>query len=388
MSKENHNARLHRRNALKEFLSNYNVMAYFSIERDVLFAKNYEKPYGLASVVFTQFMGLFARLFAYDNKHYFVYKAISNPNKIGYLSRKQYMKFILSQRKGESRDNYLQNHGWMASPYKLLKQAFKENPEKTKWIRQVVGDDEQKLIKFCDYIMQSNTGLEIVEADIDECYAVPLDSGNHAGERFATWSCMRGKKVGGFYKAFGAKGYIVKKNGDSVGRFLVWPLPDGKEYVDRLYIQSRYAEDALAEIDRKWPDAQKYPNFPDTDVKIPMVDPDAASGVYGPYLDSFRNVGRDQIKEGEEIKYYLVRGYNQVFDSTMNTTKGTKRFKKCPHCGRITFSDDPSNNFSEHKWICEKFKPRELKMRKLWTDHKELLKEMEVNKDERIVFEL
>ena len=101
------------------------------------------EPYGIADeVYFGSLTSLVQRLFAYDNKHYYIYKAIDNPNKIGYLSRRWYYILSLNEklwikqgatslRRSKLRVEFLRSHGTMASPTKILKLAFAENPNAT-----------------------------------------------------------------------------------------------------------------------------------------------------------------------------------------------------------------------------------------------------------------
>ena len=166
------------------------------------------EPYGLASIYdFDSSCIAVARLFAYDNKHFYVYKAISNPNKLGYLSRKQYYKCLLLQRQAKKQGKafdvkeYLKTTGTMASPFKLLKQAFKENREATKFLSAWFPLQEDGKLKYENtLIMITNQLLRInlneykfVETSIDECYDLEFgySSFNASGPRHCSSSCMR-----------------------------------------------------------------------------------------------------------------------------------------------------------------------------------------------------
>ena len=84
--------------------------------------------YGIANEVdFRELTPLFERIFAFNNKHFYIYKAISDPNKIGSLSCKQYRKLeslkkiwirngIAGRRFHEMVDNFMSQYGTMASP--------------------------------------------------------------------------------------------------------------------------------------------------------------------------------------------------------------------------------------------------------------------------------
>lgn len=86
-----------RRALINTMKANYGGI--FEIINSICGEQNSIEPYGIASVEdFSISFRTVARLFAYDNKHYYVYKAISNPNKLGYLSRKQYYKGLLLQK--------------------------------------------------------------------------------------------------------------------------------------------------------------------------------------------------------------------------------------------------------------------------------------------------
>ena len=70
-----------RKNLINEMKENYGGV--FEIINSICGEHNSIEPYGIASVEdFGVSFRTVARLFAYDNKHYYVYKAISNPNKL------------------------------------------------------------------------------------------------------------------------------------------------------------------------------------------------------------------------------------------------------------------------------------------------------------------
>lgn len=243
------------------------------------------EPYGLAKREdFGEFTELIAHMFAYDNKHYYVYRAISDSSKIGYLSRKQYYKMKLyielDRRRGAYESDiedfvldYCKETGTMASPFKLFKGALIENP-KMKFLRKFfkVTNEHERTIEnasfaelFIKSLINGCSPLDLVETDdIQQCYDVSLPDGyEFSDKRYCTHSCMERSPVGDFYKSFPVKGVLVKNGQDTVGRFLLWTLPDGKEYVDRLYVRAAHAKTALISIDKKYPQAIKYPYLTD-----------------------------------------------------------------------------------------------------------------------------
>lgn len=360
----------------------------------ILTDKSTEQPYGKANEAdFGESAQAVAKLFAYDNKHFYVYKAISNPNKLGYLSRKQYYKMTLLIKKGGDFDvvQYLKNTGMMASPFKLLKQAFKENAEATKLISRWFPIQEDGKLKYEDIlIMITNQMLrmniddyQFVKAPIDECYAVnfPQDYGS-SGPRYCSHSCMYGHEVQGFYENLPVEGYLVMKNGAKIGRFLYWTLPDGKHYVDRLYVISQYADDVLSKIDHVFKDDYKY-NVTNYKVLSNYFIPfksynNMEPGSTFPYIDSFPYL----FCRGNE--YFLCGsrnnrtsdGYN--FSGCIRTTRVYDKylgFLEYNCCGRRYWVQEPNKSPDTHKLYCEKYVPRKKKDRALLACFRKLMEE-------------
>lgn len=359
----------------------------FEIINSICGEQNSIEPYGIASVEdFGISSRTVARLFAYDNKHYYVYKAISNPNKLGYLSRKQYYKGLLLQKNARKQGKifaakeYLKTTGTMASPFKLLKQAFKENREATKFLSAWFPLQEDGKLKHEDtLIMITNQLLRInlseykfVETPIDECYDLDFgySSFEASGPRHNSSSCMRHHKVGGFYNNLPVIGYMVKKNGENIGRFLYWTLPDGKHYVDKLYVvKGDYAADVLNKIDKDFANDYKY-HVTDAIVLSKYVIPfksyeNMKPGSPFPWIDTFSCL----LKKGND--YYLnicsQDGYKTIDimhdASNANFSKG---FSETTCCHKRYWKTE-SNFYRDkrHKLYCEKYTPRAKKDREL-----------------------
>lgn len=344
------------------------------------------EPYGIASMDdFGTSDRTVARLFAYDNKHFYVYKAISNPNKLGYLSRKQYYKGLLLQKNAKKQGKafdvkeYLKTTGTMASPFKLLKQAFKENKEATKFLsaRFPLQEDgklkyENTLIMITNQLLRINLNeYKFIEAPIDECYDLEfgVSSFNASGPRHCSSSCMRHHKVGGFYNNLPVIGYMVKKDGENIGRFLYWTLPDGKHYVDRLYVIGDYSKDVLEKIDRVFADDYKY-NVTSLDVLLEYIIPfksyeNMKPGGAFPWIDTFSYL----LKRGND--YYLSadrqEGYVTV-DRLHDTSEEnySKGFSETICCHKRYWKTEGSAySGTAHKLYCEKYTPRSKKDRAL-----------------------
>ena len=349
--------------------------------------QNSIEPYGIASVYdFGISFRTVARLFAYDNKHFYVYKAISNPNKLGYLSRKQYYKGLLLQKNAKKQGKifdekeYLKTTGTMASPFKLLKQAFKENREATKFLSAWFPLQEDGKLKHEDtLIMITNQLLRInlseykfVETSIDECYDLDFgySSFEASGPRHNSSSSMRHHKVGGFYNNLPVIGYMVKKNGENIGRFLYWTLPDGKHYVDRLYVvKGDYAADVLNKIDKDFVNDYKY-HVTDENVLSQYVIPfksyeNMKPGSPFPWIDTFSCL----LKKGND--YYLSTKWQEGYISVdvMHDTSSVnfcKGFSETTCCHKRYWKTE--SNFyrdNRHKLYCEKYTPRAKKDREL-----------------------
>jgi hypothetical protein len=374
-----------RKNLINAMKANYGGI--FEIINSICGEQNSIEPYGIASVEdFGISFRTVARLFAYDNKHYYVYKAISNPNKLGYLSRKQYYKGLLLQKNARKQGKifdakeYLKTTGTMASPFKLLKQAFKENREATKFLSAWFPLQEDGKLKHEDtLIMITNQLLRInlseykfVETPIDECYDLDFgySSFEASGPRHNSSSCMRHHKVGGFYNNLPVIGYMVKKNGENIGRFLYWTLPDGKHYVDRLYVvKGDYAADVLNKIDKDFANDYKY-HVTDVSVLSQYVIPfksyeNMKPGSPFPWIDTFSYL----LKKGND--YYLSirdqNGYTTV-DIMHDTSNAnfSKGFSETTCCHKRYWKTE-SNIYggNNHKLYCEKYTPRAKKDREL-----------------------
>ena len=343
--------------------------------------------YGKAAEVdFQEYAPLVAYLLAYNNKHYYLYKAISDPTKIGALSARQY--FLLTKkieawkrhgfagaRLTEYIHNFLRENGSMASPYKLLKRAFKENPYARGIARffpllNKKTQNEDKLISICDGFMRSDTFVEFRDATVQECYDLDFTGSDirDSGTRYAANSCMFGKKVGAFYDAFGAKGKIVYYRGAPIGRFLVWELANGTKYIDRLYVRAGYADDVLQALDKQFPDIEylKYPSLRETNTafKISLKNPDAlVSNPVTPYIDTFAYLFKDRRTN----QYFLTNSTNLNTDDyryldTLRSVGSRGRMRCCPHCKKTYWSgDSDGDNFdtaTKHRLYCTGYKPR------------------------------
>ena len=344
------------------------------------------EPYGIASINdFGESNRTVARLFAYDNKHFYVYKAISNPNKLGYLSRKQYYKCLLlkiqAKKQGKAFDakEYLKTTGTMASPFKLLKQAFKENREATKFLSARFPLQENGKLKYENtLIMITNQLLRInlseykfVETSIDECYDLEFgySSFNASGPRHCSSSCMRHHKVGGFYNNLPVIGYMIKKDGENIGRFLYWTLPDGKHYVDRLYVKGDYAADVLQKIDKDFANDYKYNiTSPITlaEYIIPFKSYDNMKpGSAFPWIDTFsfllKKDGNYYLSSDRQEGYITVDRLHNA--SEINFSMGFSETVCCHK--RYWKTEGSAYSGTYHKLYCEKYIPRSKKDRAL-----------------------
>lgn len=378
----NHAERLALKNEVQEFVQfgNRNINILFQKMNSLT---NTPLAYGLAEMRdFEELTPIFERLFAYDDKHFYVYKAISNPSKIGYLSHKQYMKFrVVLNRAAKTnpsgfakeRESFLELNGTMASPYKLLKKAFKDNKQNCKFLSYYFPflDDgkvknEDRLIEFCDSLMQNKTLIEIKDAPVQDCYNLDFRDSDirGSGERYCTNSCMQGKKVGSFYEAFGVHGKMVYYRGRPVGRFLYWDLPDGKHYVDRLYIHGDCVNEALAGIDKQFDSENniKYPSLRN-DVEPVLIElknsKELTKKPKTPYIDTFPYL----FKERGTNKYFLSNNNRYVpvekyeYQGYCRSTNSRDKLSACKYCNEIFFSHG-SDAASLHNLYCEAYKPR------------------------------
>ena len=235
---------------------------------------------------------------------------------------------------------------------KFLVPFFKLNEDGT-------TEHEDKLIELCDVFMSKSVGLELVETTIQECYNLLLPDGYAgSGQRYATHSCMYQRPVGAFYESLPCHGMMIKRDGEGVGRFLLWDLADGRQYVDRLYCRESEANACLDLIDRTYPNALKYPlrSEEPLDIKFKTLE-QFKKHVTLPYIDTFYNLHSN----GEELCISNFRSDHNGY-KYQAAIRGSSNYKikHCPHCNHLWFGF--GNNMSEeeryHKYICKAYKPR------------------------------
>lgn len=312
-----------------------------------------KKPrYGLAEENdFGKFSHALASICAYNNKQYYLYRAISNKNKVGFLSRKQYLKwFSINKKYGkEAADEYKKTNGRMISLYKMMSNAVEENIY-AKFLRvfKVFGDKSKDIFeKFSENIMSiTNTiGYDIVPCSVQEAYDLPLRElfrergrGFGNGKRFAVTSCMEKHKISWFYDAFGAQAYKVVFEGRDIGRFLTWTTNKSRTLVDRLYCNGYDAPMALAAIDKKFgrEGVLYYPfGALPSDEYIEMKNTSLFKiSEKTPYIDS---MSRLQINR-DMTEVYLSN--SMICEkNTLSYTNHPKTFKFCK-CGKILFKGE------------------------------------------------
>ena len=230
-----------------------------------------------------------------------------------------------------------------------------------------IGEDgrsanEDKLIELADCLLSKTLGLRMVETTVQDCYNLHLPDGyGGSGHRFATHSCMEGRLIGEFYNLLPVHGMMIKRDGEGVGRFLLWDLPDGRQYVDRLYCREREASACLELIDAEYPNALKYPLENDEILDIQFTDITPFEGpVLLPYVDSFPFL---MEKEGKMYLSNVQTPHNGACCQTtvhFASTCDSYRIKKCPHCGKIWFSSGIGSTEEQrnHKYICPSYMPR------------------------------
>ena len=281
--------------------------------------------YGLANEEdFGEKAKIIATLCAYTDKQYYLYKAVSDRNKIGYLSRKQYRRYMKTPE--NEKKVYLASFGRMATLYKLMERAITEN-KFARFLKvfkeSFVESDKAKdfFEAFAKMLHSSSSGMQIVPCTIKEAYDMPLRDINHrrghgtgSGARFAITSCMEGTDCEPYYKLFGAEAYKVVVNEGAIGRFLVWKTAKGKTYIDRLYCNGMDAGDALALIEKKfgYDNVVYYPNVIEPDDYVPCKDVmQLTEKVNRPYLDSFFH-----FKYDEKEKLLFLQHSNGAKPST------------------------------------------------------------------------
>lgn len=265
--------------------------------------KNQALPvYGLASVDdFGDCAKTIAVLGAYTNKQYYLYRAIGDRNKVGYLSRKQYMRYRNIKDK-ETRKDFLKSNGRMVSLYKMLERARNENPfaKFLNIFEKLYGSSDLAKDHFESFSLvlhNMHSGATIEECTIQDAYDLPLRAINNvrgggygSGERFAITSCMEGNSCEPYYKAFGVKAYKVIIDNQPVGRFLTWKTAMGKTYVDRLYCNGRDARDALSAMEQHFgfDNVIYYPSQVNPLDYVKCIYPEYINmQTYRPYVDSF-----------------------------------------------------------------------------------------------------
>lgn len=306
---------------------------------------------------YPNFYKLVASLICYTNKQYYAYKAIEDNTKVGYLSRKQYVKYaFLLTRDPAAAKEFLRTSGRMTTMYKLLKRAIDENP-RAHWLK--TQKLEEYALEELSRVLQKDACIEFQEVPVQEAYALQLqDNRIGSGQRFCTHSCMYNDPVGSFYSSFNCKAYIAKKQNEKVGRFLVWETEDGKTYVDRLYCNGGTQDDILKAIDEHWKTALKYPclqnsRAPRLVVKLKTNDlSHFTEDLFYPYVDSFSVLSRvgDELVlsnrllgNGEEMVLHDASGHSM------------EKFVRCPKCGKLYVKSKYSHGrITSHYMECER----------------------------------
>lgn len=340
--------------------SGYMVQYFPDVMGELCRRVNKKPVYGLAEEKdFGKLANTLASLCAYNNKQYYIYRAISDSNKIGFLSRKQYLKWRLIDKKQgkEAADVYKKNNGRMITLYKMLANATEENTY-AKFLKafSLFGDKQKDMFeRFSEYLVNSTNavGYEIVPCSVQEAYDLPLRALYHdrgrgigSGSRFAITSCMEGHKIASFYEGFGAQAYKVTVNGVGIGRFLTWKTNKGRTMVDRLYCNGYEAPRVLTAMENKFgkENVMYYPfeGLP-ADEYVEMKEPSKFKiGGASPYIDSMRRLYMNQEKNEVYLSNSFVEGKSFLSNSTH-----PERFKICK-CGKILFK----GQVVEHELTC------------------------------------
>ena len=314
------------------------------------------EPYGkIKKDDFPNIWPMVQALFAIDNKQYFIYKAIDDPTKIGYLSRKLYAEYRMYIHRSDHNGArvFLQRFGTMASPVKLLKRAG-ELSLYGRFLRHSLKDtasgQTHPYLLVLSSIIASVSNLKLEKCTGQEAYDLRIERVSGSGHRFATSSCMFGHKVGKFYDLFGAQAYKVVDGEKPIGRFLTWKMSNGKTYVDRLYIPGNRAQEALSLIDKTFPDAEKYgvnvPSgyivFDDNNSKQLLRTMDI------PYIDSFPYVGRNN--DGKIILTRCAENCSSHFLAHEVRKSRRKYLTHCKFCNKALL---PSED-KDHSLTCSK----------------------------------
>lgn len=340
--------------------SEYFVKQFPEIIRDLYLRMNEKPAYGLAEKKdFGKLANILASLCAYNNKQYYIYRAISDSNKIGFLSRKQYLRWrLIDKKQGKAAaDNYKRNCGRMITLYKMLANATEENTY-AKFLKafSLFGDKQKDMFeKFSEHLVNcTNTvGYDIVPCSVQEAYDLPLrvlyherGRGIGSGSRFAITSCMEGHKIASFYEGFGAQAYKVVINDVAIGRFLTWKTNKGRTMVDRLYCNGYEAPRVLTAMENKFgkENVMYYPfqSLP-ADEYVEMKEPSKFKiGGASPYIDSMRRLYMNQEKNTVYLSNSLIEGKSFLSNNTH-----PERFKICK-CGKILFK----GQVVEHELTC------------------------------------
>lgn len=340
--------------------SGYFVQNFPKIVRDLRLRINNKPIYGLAEEKdFGELADALAFLCAYNNKQYYIYRAISDSNKIGFLSRKQYLRWRLIDKKQgkEVADVYKKNNGRMITLYKMLANATEENTY-AKFLKafSLFGDNQKDVFeKFSEYIVNSTNvlGYDIVPCSVQEAYDLPLRQLYHergrsvgSGRRFAVTSCMEKHKIASFYEGFGAQAYKVTVNGVDIGRFLTWKTNKGRTMVDRLYCNGYEAPRVLTAMENKFgkENVMYYPfeGLPaDEYVEMKELSKFRIGGA-SPYIDSMRRLYMDKEKNEVYLSNAFIEGKSFLSNSTH-----PERFKFCK-CGKLLFK----GQVFEHELTC------------------------------------
>lgn len=302
------------RNTIEDISKHFNgslndiTSAFVKVVGSDEFLKRFSKaqPYGIADKKDFGSMSVpIALLCAYNNKQYYLYKAESDKNKVGFLSRKQYLKYSCIKKRDElAAKEYKANNGRMITLYKMVSNAIKENPYAKffECFESFFADWAKDVMElFCRQMHNLHSpDYTLRKCSVQDAYNLHLRElklsrgrGIGSGERYAVTSCMEMCQIAPYYEAFNVQAYFVCYQNMPIGRFLTWKTNKGRICVDRLYCNGYDAPFALQAMRNEFGDeALYYPfNKLPTDEYIESVyNSKFKLNMVTPYVDSFYNI--------------------------------------------------------------------------------------------------
>lgn len=344
----------HFRDDVRVFITDYNQI-YEDEKEQIL--KYIEKP-------FQSFYGILQAIRDTNTEKYFyIYK--TPDNKIGYLTRQVYLKWLA---KGKD-EQVKRNKGIRVAYGKFIKRM----PFFARWVKRDGSIEIKKKFMENEIRLSSETAESFMDLIVErlrdtftleikrigdgwshenwiKAYSIDLCQ-NWSDVVSSSYSCMRSQSIGEqavfdrtkFCEVISNEGqnvqiYGIYNNGELVGRFKLW-FWKGKKLVDRIYCIYKYKEQAIREIR----EIKDFTTFNSSEEKAKLFkdvyykfDKNLFSNMYFTYMDtmSYLIIPRNDKQNVYLTNSGLIEGIETEYLISLRTSLEKVIFRNCKICGK------------------------------------------------------